>query len=145
VLVPPGTYRLRFASGLIWRGERELFGPGDKTRSFEMPDPLTFRTRGHSTKAGHIVTINADATGELASIELRGQYICQAAEQELLRAERPSWLQPPLTEDTIDRRYSGPSLKAADLSPFEPQTDPDTPYRLYSLTPQYSIRSVYCG
>lgn len=145
VLVPPGTYTLRFATGLVWRGEEDLFGPGGKTRSFEMPDPLTFRTRGHSTKAGHVVTINADATGELASILLKGQYICQALSTELHRAGRPPWLPPPLTEDSTDRRFTGPSPKAADLSPFDPLTDPDAPYRLYSLTPEFSVRSGYCG
>lgn len=145
VLVPPGTYTLRFASGQVWRDEDALFGPGGKTRIFDMPGPLTFRTRGHSTKAGHIVTINANAEGELASVFLKGQYICQSLSVEYDRAERPPWLPPPLSEDTVDRRFTGPSPKAADLSPFEPQSDPDMPYRVYSLTPDLSVRSGYCG
>ena len=78
VLVPPGTYTLRFASGQVWRGEEHLFGPGDKTRVFDMPDPLTFEIRGYGTKAGHVVTIEADAAGDLAMLRLQGQYICQS-------------------------------------------------------------------
>lgn len=145
VLVPPGTYRVRFASGQIWRDEEALFGPGDKTRIYELPDPLIFRTRGYGTKAGHVITLEADAGGDLASIHLKGQYICQTLSLDFPRAERPPWLQPPLTEDDTERRFTGPSPKAAGLSPFEPQVDPDTPYRFQSLTPEVTVRSLTCG
>ena len=32
VLVPPGSYKMKYAYGKIWRGEQHLFGPGGLTR-----------------------------------------------------------------------------------------------------------------
>ena len=32
VLVPVGSYKMRYAYGKIWRGEQHLFGPGSLTR-----------------------------------------------------------------------------------------------------------------
>jgi hypothetical protein len=77
VLVPPGTFRLHFASGLIWRGEEDLFGPGTSTEQFELQQPLRFGTRGLGRKAGHIIDLRDRTSGRLAQGARRDQVICQ--------------------------------------------------------------------
>ena len=42
VLVPPGSYKMRYAYGKIWRGEQHLFGPGELTRAEEALKRLDF-------------------------------------------------------------------------------------------------------
>ena len=42
VLVPPGSYKMRYAYGKIWRGEQHLFGPGELTRAEEALKSLDF-------------------------------------------------------------------------------------------------------
>ena len=46
VLVPPGRYRLHFASGRDWQGETRLFRAA--TRHFELPQVLEFALRCQS-------------------------------------------------------------------------------------------------
>jgi len=106
VLVPPGTFRLRFATGLIWRGEEELFGPGDSTELFELDPPLTFETRGLGTKAGHIIDLRARAPGRLAEagrIGRKDQFICQWFRSEFAMPH-------PLPSGPGERRESFPDL-----------------------------------
>ncbi len=76
VLVPPGTFRIAIAAGTGWEGEERLFGPGDATRRFELPDTLTFRVRGLATKAGHVVDLREAPAGVLASSRVRAAEIC---------------------------------------------------------------------
>ncbi|MBC7163794.1 MAG: hypothetical protein H5U15_02180 [Roseovarius sp.] len=109
VLVPPGTFRLRFATGLIWRGEEELFGPGDSTEVFELDPPLTFETRGLGTKAGHIIDLREHAPGRLAEggriedFEHKDQFICQWFRSEFAMPH-------PLPSGPGERRESFPDL-----------------------------------
>jgi len=89
VLVPPGTYRLRFASGETWQGEDALFGPGPKTRIHELPEPLTFKTRGLGTKAGHVVTLRAPRLGEVVAARSGDHLICQTSRPDVASALYP--------------------------------------------------------
>lgn len=77
VLVPPGTYRARFASGKTWKGEDELFGAG-LTQVFELEEPLVFETRGRGTKAGHLITLPAPEPDQSAHVTIRDQVLCQS-------------------------------------------------------------------
>jgi hypothetical protein len=78
VLVPPGTFRLGFVAGTVWQGEEDLFGPGDKTQHFTLHDPLVFQTRGFGTKAGHIITLQEPASGQMAGFTLKDQLLCHS-------------------------------------------------------------------
>ena len=42
VLVPLGSYKMRYAYGKIWRGEQHLFGPGNLTRVEEALESFDF-------------------------------------------------------------------------------------------------------
>ena len=88
VLVPPGRYVLRFASGTGWQGEAALFGAG--TQRLELPQPLEFAIRGPGLKAGHAVTLSRHPQDGLWRAEVKGQYICQVAS---LEAPEPVLLQ----------------------------------------------------
>ncbi|OED49807.1 hypothetical protein AB838_05305 [Rhodobacteraceae bacterium (ex Bugula neritina AB1)] len=81
VLVPPGLFVLRFASGKEWQGEDALFGPD--TRHFEMPEPLEFAVRGIGGKAGHVVTLRRPRPGRSWLAALKSQSICQIARLEI--------------------------------------------------------------
>lgn len=78
VLVPPGTFRVRFFHGTGWQGQEGLFGPGSQTRVFDLPEALTFRTRGISRKSGHIVDLRGVIGGEGTIAAVEGISICQA-------------------------------------------------------------------
>ncbi|UWQ55120.1 hypothetical protein [Leisingera caerulea] len=82
VLVPPGRYVLRFASGKRWQGEERLFGPGAQTRRFELPYPLEFAIRGAGIKGGHVVTLSREPPGGGLQAAVKAQYICQIASLE---------------------------------------------------------------
>lgn len=77
VLVPPGTFRLRFAFGTDWRGTDALFGAGPETGSFTLPQPLTFRTQGLNRKAGHLVDLRNAPFETERSAGIRALTICQ--------------------------------------------------------------------
>ncbi|WP_298859666.1 hypothetical protein [uncultured Sulfitobacter sp.] len=74
VLVPPGTYRVRFASGVSWRDDGTMFGAFGKTRIIEMPEPMTFKVLGLSRKAGHLIDLTETDLGRLTQVDLS---ICQ--------------------------------------------------------------------
>lgn len=76
VLVPPGTFNLRFASGSVWQGEQLLFGEGSDTQFIALSDPLAFGVKGLATKTGHVVDLTSLARGEEASW-LAPTEICQ--------------------------------------------------------------------
>ncbi|WP_411352575.1 hypothetical protein PNH50_06330 [Leisingera aquaemixtae] len=82
VLVPPGRYVLRFASGERWQGEDRLFGPGAQTQRFELPQVLEFAIRGAGIKAGHAVTLFRQQPGGGLEAAVAAQHICQIASVE---------------------------------------------------------------
>lgn len=68
VLVPPGSYRVRLASGDVWAEEVGPEGSG-----FELPEPLTFQITGAGRKAGYRI----DLRGGPEAVEVTSQGICQ--------------------------------------------------------------------
>ncbi|WP_350153223.1 hypothetical protein [Roseovarius sp.] len=129
VLVPPGTFRLRFATGKAWQGEDVLFGEGDATYRFDLRRPLTFETRGLATKAGHIVTLTPGTSDEITSAARKDQLICQSF--------RPGFAS--RARSPLDRRADqGPQHKGdltiGDLMFYEPLA-----------RPRHDVRSRYCG
>jgi hypothetical protein len=91
VLVPPGTYVLRFAVGQVWQGEDRLFGPDESTRTFDLPDALTFGVRDYGTKSGHIVNIDERPFGVTAQARVREQLICQTTRTQFRPKRIASW------------------------------------------------------
>lgn len=77
VLVPPGTFEVRFAYGNNWQGEDALFGPDGKTVFFDMPDPLTFGVRNFNTKGGHLVDLRDISPGQEARVVPEDLFVCQ--------------------------------------------------------------------
>lgn len=77
VLVPPGTYDLRFASGTTWISEDALFGDADRTQLFGVKEPLKFAIRDFSTKAGHLVNVVVSDSQKIESVTIADQYLCQ--------------------------------------------------------------------
>ncbi len=76
VLVPPGTFRVRFAAGVTWQGADTMFGRAGQTRIIEMPELLTFEVKGLRTKSGHLIDLTNSSVGELAlRLPLRGQLV----------------------------------------------------------------------
>lgn len=70
--VPLGTYRIRYAYGSTWYGERVLFG--DETRYTELDETLSFYVSG-SQANGHEITLTKQAHGNLADRRLSpGQF-----------------------------------------------------------------------
>lgn len=82
VLVPPGTYTLRFSFGDVWQDEEHLFGSGLTTGEFELEQPLTFKIYGAGIKAGHLVDITEIRRGQLGQAKVKGQFICQVLRTE---------------------------------------------------------------
>ncbi|SDJ12740.1 hypothetical protein [Aliiruegeria lutimaris] len=73
LLVPPGTYRLRFdPTG------RDAIGK----EAFLLPEPLSFEIRGSAKKAGHLVDITGLSVNRPNGAEIRPQSICQVLEQD---------------------------------------------------------------
>ncbi len=73
LLVPPGTYRLRFEA---------LRDDAAPSESFSLRDPLTFGVLGTRKKAGHLVDISGLGLLEARAAEIRPQSICQVLEQD---------------------------------------------------------------
>jgi len=137
VLVPPGTFRLRFATGHIWQGEDELFGPGEKTQVFELRAKLTFETRGVGVKAGHVVDLTAPPSGRLAGASVSDQLICQSFAVRFPSSDT-TFPRPPA------RNYAERSERLRDAA--IPEHD-----RWFGYIPRYDtpargdVRSRYCG
>lgn len=98
VLVPPGLYKVAFATGTRWQDEERLFGAGE-TRLIEVPEPLRFGVVGLSTKAGHVIDLRDLGDGVI----VRDSFLCQGIG--LAKAPRP---QP---------HYDGNAAPAAHLGP----------------------------
>ena len=77
VLVPPGTFALRFDYGGIWQGEADLFGGAGRTGTFELAEPLTFEVRSFSVKGGHIIDLTSLLPGREAQVDTGPRSICQ--------------------------------------------------------------------
>lgn len=77
VLVPPGTFDVRFASGEEWKGEGKWFGGDGQTQFLKMPEPLSFEVKGLGVKAGHLIDLTDSAPGQMAQISVDPVRICQ--------------------------------------------------------------------
>lgn len=129
VLVPPGTFRLRFATGRDWQGGDVLFGEGETTHRFDLRRPLTFETRGLGTKAGHIVTLTPGTSDEITRAARKDQFICQSF--------RPGFASP--ARSPLDQRADQEPHGKVDLSDGEPMS-----YEPLAR-PRHDVRSRYCG
>lgn len=130
VLVPPGTFRLRFATGIDWRGEDVLFGEGEATHRFNLRRPLTFETRGLGTKAGHIVTLRPRTSGTTPRATRKDQLICQSF--------RPGFASP--ARSPLDQRSDHGPRGKGDLNDAEPKIHAPLAPR-----PRHDVRSRYCN
>lgn len=55
VLLPPGDWSVRVATGATWQDETRFFGPDTRTATF---GPLRFDILGLNARRGHVLTIN---------------------------------------------------------------------------------------
>ena len=141
VLVPPGSFVVRFAAGDIWQGEAQRFGPGAMTTVLELEQPLTFKVAGAGKKAGHLVNLTVDARGRLVTGEMKAQSICQALDTEFA----PLWEKWYIRES---RRYRWKFTRHTNPRPVRVLER----YRhsfprdilLHSVYPRYTVRSRFC-
>lgn len=133
VLVPPGTFRVRFATGDVWQGEKHLFGSGRDTRVFDLPELLTFETRGLGVKAGHVVTLPDLGPQKRTAVTVADQLICQSF--------RPQF---PVPDDTFPvppaLRYAEQSDRLRDAHDTGPLDHPR-----YNTPSRRDVRSRFCG
>ena len=64
ILVPLGTYRMRYAAGETWRGEQHLFGPGNLTQYAASDDAFHFRETATGYE-GYTVELILQADGNM--------------------------------------------------------------------------------
>lgn len=74
VLVPPGTFAVSVAAGRSWQGAERRFGA--HTRVFDLPEPLTFETRGLGIRQGHMIDLR-QAFGDRPSVRTAPRRLCQ--------------------------------------------------------------------
>ena len=122
VLVPPGTFDLRFAYGTDWQGEDALFGPGDGTKFVTMKEPLTFKVRNFSTKGGHVIDLSDLAEGREARATVAPQNLCQTFALEVPRHETRRRTEPDPGLDTAlegleERFVTGPLVEPDEAEP----------------------------
>ena len=75
LLVPPGTWMVRFAYGSDWQNEGQLFG--SDTGWTQMDAPLAFGA-GVARRHGHIITL-IEQNGKMRVADARPQTHCQIA------------------------------------------------------------------
>ncbi len=128
LLVPPGDWRIRIASGVEWQGEDTLFGPA--TTWAELPAPLHFGA-GKSRLHGHTLTL------EDGVITVAPQTICRL----------PSWQAGVFDpEDPVGRQPREPQQ----LNPPKRPTYTDPPPAPIHQAPlsypdsELRLRSVFC-
>lgn len=123
VLVPPGTFSVRFDFGDEWQGPDVLFGNGDDAGSFVLPDALTFAVQGAHRKEGHLIDLGDFLSGEAPSVSIKQQTICQISRLE------------------VDPRYP-------DLAPYQGgerrERAPLSPSDFWVEYPRFTTRSLYC-
>lgn len=145
VLVPPGVFRLRFATGEVWQGEEELFGSGEKTHTFELETPLTFKVLSLGTKAGHLVDITSVDPGKPLQASVKDQLICQTRRAEFPKAIYPS------AEEKRARDAGQPGwvkgqngrLKYLDAETLKREFNPNHP-EYHLPNPQFLMWSEHC-
>ena len=76
VLVPPGTYEVRFEYGGLWNGDENRFAD---PQILELEEPLTFSVQGIGRKTGHLVDLTAlpDDSETAFAPRLKSQTLCQ--------------------------------------------------------------------
>ncbi len=143
VLVPPGTYTVRFAYGDIWQGETHLFGPDTLTKFLVVKDPLTFKTSGAGTKAGHLISLENNAQDQPMVAQVRGQFICQALEIESAPLWQRDYARNYWQGNEDSYRY-GQFDDVEDSQRYRRFLRPD--FAIHGLIPRYtySVRSRFC-
>lgn len=128
LLVPPGDWRIRIASGRAWQGEAALFGPETAWR--DLPQPLHFGA-GKSRLNGHALTLTDDA------ITVAPQTICRLPSWHsgLFDEDEPIGRQPPEPQPLHPPRRP----TATDPAPARIHPDP-----LRYPDPEFRLRSVFC-
>jgi hypothetical protein len=112
ILVPPGTFDLRFAHGETWRGEPEGFGP--EGGEFTLSEPLEFGVEGLGVKAGHAVDLRqSDLARGKVNAEITPSRICQVLDS------AASSLQPPAAPLTRPRNSQLPSAEQREAERFQ--------------------------
>ncbi|WP_336424780.1 hypothetical protein [Roseovarius sp. D0-M9] len=146
VLVPPGSYTVRFHIGLGWQGEEDLFGPGAQTRLLDLDAPLTFETRSLGTKAGHLIDLERLGQREVRRPRIEDQLICQFQHADappvtysFLKTDRarPNGRRKPIVPPKGPLRYEDRDLFGTALDPTYPG-DRQSPQG-------YRRWSEYCG
>lgn len=74
LLVPPGEWRLRFAFGTVWQGEKGLFGPA--TDWIDLQQDLDFRVLGLNRRRAYVITLT-EQHGTMKVVEARPGAECQ--------------------------------------------------------------------
>lgn len=67
--VPLGIFRIRYAVGGIWRGEKALFGPPPSTQCIEAKEDFQFRVEGDRV-LGHTIELFLQRDGNLKTEEI---------------------------------------------------------------------------
>lgn len=143
VLVPPGNYDVRFASGREWQGEAELFGK-DQTTLFVLDRPLRFAVMDFATKLGHVV----DFTLSEETVSVEARFVCQRIG--VARFARP---QAPFDDQDsyatrlrdegalaqFPNRFSRDRLSAGTDDPVVP-----TDFAPYFSDPEHEVRAFPC-
>lgn len=127
VLVPPGDWQIRIASGLGWQGEAALFGA--ETQWTTLPEPLHFGAIGTSRLQGHVLWLKLEG-GRVHVATIAPQTICRLARWD---------------SETRDLRdHALPVLPPQALS-FDDLPAPDVPRPpLTYLEADWQLRSVFC-
>lgn len=69
VNVPLGAYKIKYAVGSTWRGERHLFGPGNHTQFFAANDEFYFQRRADGIY-GYTIELIAQSGGNLHTYQI---------------------------------------------------------------------------
>lgn len=112
LLVPPGKYRLRFASGTEWQGEDKLFGK--LTEWTEGKDILDFHLLGIGRRSGYLVTL-IEENGTMKIVDAAPLDSCQVARWEIFNREWPEDRES-LDLFLQDKTQFRPSLRYVDYS-----------------------------
>lgn len=145
VLVPPGTYILRFDTGRVWQGEDALFGPGDDTLTFELEHPLTFEIRDFATKAGRLVDISKIHTDLTTEASVKKQFICQTTRTRFRPPSSTLLSERQLRRIEFQRRTGsyGPRQNQFDRDLLDETQYPNRFYRFFSY-PRPVVQSRFC-
>jgi hypothetical protein len=130
LLLPPGSWTLRFAFGKDWQGEDQLFGP--ETGWAKTDAPLDFHVIGIDRRRAYIVTL-IEQNGKLRIADMQADAECQRV---IWHSENREWPEDP----------PGPTLEQRERL-FGPQEE--TPFekrpRLRYLDQSYEIFTHLCA